>query len=169
MVSATMNVAWALVSLPLMFRTCPFLIIAIASYPASVRRAVQKLPKPRPERVGRLKFRWSRSTILFRYFACPAETGARVRLPSSSPQWLCDRPRSCPRRWCASSPCAAASTPCGRTASPPQRRAWPTTESQVESNVAESPLRFRYGFSQPFHVLLQRRHGVRTLDPFPFE
>ena len=26
-----MNAAWALMSLPLMFRTCPFLIIAIAS------------------------------------------------------------------------------------------------------------------------------------------
>src|SRR3954462_15050012 len=30
-----------------MFRTCPFLIIAIASYPASVRRAVGRRPKPR--------------------------------------------------------------------------------------------------------------------------
>jgi Tn3 transposase DDE domain-containing protein len=29
--SAAMNSAWALMSLPLMFRTCPFLIIAIAS------------------------------------------------------------------------------------------------------------------------------------------
>jgi hypothetical protein len=29
--SAVMNLAWPLMSLPLMFRTCPFLIIAIAS------------------------------------------------------------------------------------------------------------------------------------------
>jgi len=29
--SPAMNSAWALMSLPLMFRTCPFLIIAIAS------------------------------------------------------------------------------------------------------------------------------------------
>ena len=29
--SVAMNSAWALMSLPLMFRTCPFLIIAIAS------------------------------------------------------------------------------------------------------------------------------------------
>ena len=29
--SAAMNFAWALMSLPSMFRTCPFLIIAIAS------------------------------------------------------------------------------------------------------------------------------------------
>jgi hypothetical protein len=29
--NSAMNVAWALMSSPLMFRTCPFLIIAIAS------------------------------------------------------------------------------------------------------------------------------------------
>ena len=29
--SPAMNAAWVLMSLPLMFRTCPFLIIAIAS------------------------------------------------------------------------------------------------------------------------------------------
>jgi hypothetical protein len=32
-----------------MFRTCPFLIITIASKPANVRSAVCKLPKPRPD------------------------------------------------------------------------------------------------------------------------
>ena len=57
-------------SLPAILRTCPFLIIAIASYPASVRRAVQKLPKPSPGRVSRFTFRWSCSTMLFRYFTC---------------------------------------------------------------------------------------------------
>src|SRR3954451_1031009 len=67
---SAMNAAWALMSLPPMFRTCPFLIIAIASYPASVRRAVQKLPKPRPGSINRFMRRWSCSTMLFRYFTC---------------------------------------------------------------------------------------------------
>ena len=57
----------ALMSRPPMFRTCPFLIIAIASKPASVRRAVQKPPKPSPGRTRRLMRRWSCSTMLFRY------------------------------------------------------------------------------------------------------
>jgi len=37
-----------------MFRTCPFLIIAIAAKPASVRRAVQNPPKLSPGRASRL-------------------------------------------------------------------------------------------------------------------
>ena len=52
--SSAMKAACALMSLPSIFRTCPFLIIAIASKPASVRRAVQKLPKPSPGPVRRL-------------------------------------------------------------------------------------------------------------------
>jgi hypothetical protein len=47
--------------------TCPFLIIAIASWPTSVRRAVQKPPKPSPEWIRRLIPWWSCSTMLFRY------------------------------------------------------------------------------------------------------
>jgi len=39
--SAAMGVAWACVSRPPIFQTCPFLIIAIASWPASARRAVR--------------------------------------------------------------------------------------------------------------------------------
>jgi len=66
--SSAMKAACALMSLPSFFRTCPFLIIAIASKPASVRRAVQKLPKPSPGPVRRLIPRWSRSTMLFKYF-----------------------------------------------------------------------------------------------------
>jgi hypothetical protein len=42
--SSARKAARALMSLPPIFRTCPFLIIAIASKPASVRRAVQRLP-----------------------------------------------------------------------------------------------------------------------------
>ena len=41
-------------SFPLIRVTCPFLIIAIASNPATVRRAVWKLPKPNPGLVNRL-------------------------------------------------------------------------------------------------------------------
>ena len=63
-----MKAACALMSLPPIFRTCPFLIIAIASKPASVRRAVQKLPKPSPGPVRRLIPRWSCSKMLFKYF-----------------------------------------------------------------------------------------------------
>ena len=58
-----MNLAWAWTSLPPMFRTCRFLIIAIAWSPASVRRAVQKLPKPSPGQVSRFTLRWSCSII----------------------------------------------------------------------------------------------------------
>jgi Uncharacterized protein conserved in bacteria (DUF2252) len=68
--SVAMNLAWALMSLPPMFRTCPFLIIAIASYPASDSRAVQKPPKPSRGQVSRFTFRWSCSTMVFRYFTC---------------------------------------------------------------------------------------------------
>ena len=39
---------------PPMVRTCPFLIIAIASKPASVRRVVPALSKPSPGRTRRL-------------------------------------------------------------------------------------------------------------------
>ena len=61
-----MEIAWALMSPPSMFRTCPFLIIAIASKPANVRRGLQELPKPSPGRVRRLIPRWSCSTMSFR-------------------------------------------------------------------------------------------------------
>src|SRR5580704_7950311 len=54
-------------SFPPMFRICPFLIIAIASMPVRVRRAVQKPPKPSPGRINRLIRRWSCSTMLFKY------------------------------------------------------------------------------------------------------
>src|SRR4051795_11655729 len=50
-----------------MFRTCPFLIIAIPSWPANVRCAVGRLPKPSPGRTRRLMRRWSCSTMLLRY------------------------------------------------------------------------------------------------------
>src|SRR4051812_7691732 len=48
-----MNFCWTLMSLPPMLRTCPILIIAIASYCAGVRRAVRKLPKPSPGKISR--------------------------------------------------------------------------------------------------------------------
>jgi hypothetical protein len=67
-----MKVAWPLMSLPLMFRTCRFLIIAIASTPASVRRAVRKLPNPSPGRTRRLMRLWSCSTILFSPASLPS-------------------------------------------------------------------------------------------------
>jgi hypothetical protein len=54
-------------SLPRMFRIYPFLIIAMASMPANVRRAVQKLPTPGPGRIRRFTRRWSCSTTLLRY------------------------------------------------------------------------------------------------------
>jgi len=57
--NAAMNVAWTAMSPLPMFRTCPFLINAIASQPATVRRVVQKPPKPTPGRVSRFTFRWS--------------------------------------------------------------------------------------------------------------
>ncbi len=50
-----MNSAWALMSLPPVFRTSPFLIIALASWPASARQASQKPPKPGPGRVDRFE------------------------------------------------------------------------------------------------------------------
>jgi Transposase DDE domain group 1 len=56
---------WAEMSLAGTARTCPLLSIAIASTPAKVRRAVQKLPKPSIGRVRRLTRRWSCSTRLF--------------------------------------------------------------------------------------------------------
>jgi hypothetical protein len=43
-------------SFPPMFRIRPFLIIAIASIPISVRRAVQNPPKPSPGRVNRFMY-----------------------------------------------------------------------------------------------------------------
>jgi hypothetical protein len=57
------NVTRALMSSPPMFRACPFLIITTASKPASARRAVRKLPKPRPGRVSRFTHRWSCSMV----------------------------------------------------------------------------------------------------------
>jgi hypothetical protein len=56
--SSATRAACALMSLPSIFRTCLFLIIAMASRAASVRRAVKKLPKPSPGPVRRLIPRW---------------------------------------------------------------------------------------------------------------
>jgi hypothetical protein len=49
-----------LVSLPPMFQTCPFLIMAITPWPASVRRAVQKPPKSSPGRKSTIRPRLCR-------------------------------------------------------------------------------------------------------------
>jgi hypothetical protein len=54
-------------SFPPMFRMCPFPIVAIASKPASVRRAVRKSPKPSPSRVRCFIRRRSCSTLSCRY------------------------------------------------------------------------------------------------------
>jgi hypothetical protein len=43
-----MKVAWPLMSLPLMFRTCRFLIIAIASTPAGVSSSRSEAAEPEP-------------------------------------------------------------------------------------------------------------------------
>src|ERR1700677_617108 len=67
---SAMTTAWPRISWPSIFRSCPFLIIAIASKPAKVRRAVWKLPKPSPGRTRRLIRRWSCSTMLLRYLHC---------------------------------------------------------------------------------------------------
>ena len=50
-------------SRPSRFRIWPFRIIAKASKPAKVLRAVRKQPKPSPGRTRRLMRRWSCSTI----------------------------------------------------------------------------------------------------------
>lgn len=63
--NSAMKAAWALMSLPPIFRTCPFLIIAIASKPAGARRAVQKPPKPSPGRIRRLIRRWTTRPFRF--------------------------------------------------------------------------------------------------------
>ena len=63
------ELAWACMSRPPICHTCPFLTIAIPSWPAGVRRAVWKSPKPSPGRTRRFKRRWSRSTMLFENLA----------------------------------------------------------------------------------------------------
>jgi hypothetical protein len=68
-----------LMSRPSRFRIWPFRIIAKASKPAKVLRAVRKQPKPSPGRTRRLMRRWSCSTTLLRYLHCRM----RVRRQSS--------------------------------------------------------------------------------------
>jgi hypothetical protein len=58
-----------------MFRSCPFLIITITSIPVSVRRAVQKPPKPSPGRINRFMRRWSCSTMLLSGMTSDGATG----------------------------------------------------------------------------------------------
>jgi hypothetical protein len=66
--SSAMKASLAVMSVPLIFRTCLFLFIAIASEAASVRRAVGKLPMPSPGPVKRSIHWWSCSENLFKYF-----------------------------------------------------------------------------------------------------
>ena len=51
---AVMKIACPRISRPPIFRICPFRIIAIASKPANVLRAVRNPPKPSPGRTRRL-------------------------------------------------------------------------------------------------------------------
>jgi hypothetical protein len=111
-------------SFPSMFRMCPFPIVAIASKPASVRRAVRKPPKPSPSRVRRFIRRRSCSAMSCRYWNVAAASGAASRRHFSFPRRL-----SGMRQSCAGSPCAPGPAPCERTASPP-RRVWPRAKSR---------------------------------------
>ena len=65
-----MELAWTRMFRPPVSRTCAFLFMAIASRPASVRRAIWKLPKPGPGLTRRFTRRWSCSTMLLRNLHC---------------------------------------------------------------------------------------------------
>src|SRR5882757_954399 len=66
-----MKIACPRISRPPIFRICPFRIIAIASKPANVLRAVRNPPKPSPGRTRRLMRRWILLDNIIQILALP--------------------------------------------------------------------------------------------------